>query len=30
LKRDTTSTVPPDEFDITLISPNMIDEEDEG
>lgn len=27
LKRDTTSTVPPDEFDITLISPNMIDEE---
>jgi pSer/pThr/pTyr-binding forkhead associated (FHA) protein len=27
LKRDTTSTTTPDEFDITLISPNMIDEE---
>jgi pSer/pThr/pTyr-binding forkhead associated (FHA) protein len=27
LKRDTTSAVTPDEFDITLISPNMIDEE---
>ena len=31
LRRDTTSPVPPDEFDITLISPNMVDElEDEG
>ncbi|MBE9079754.1 FHA domain-containing protein [Romeria aff. gracilis LEGE 07310] len=29
LKRDTTSTLPPDEFDITLISPNMIEEEAE-
>lgn len=26
LKRDTVSTVPPDEFDITLISPNMVGE----
>lgn len=24
LKRDAISTVPPDEFDITLISPNMV------
>jgi hypothetical protein len=24
LKRDAIMTVPPDEFDITLISPNMI------
>ncbi|MEM9264228.1 MAG: FHA domain-containing protein [Cyanobacteria bacterium P01_F01_bin.13] len=30
LRRDTTSTVPPDEFDITLISPNMIVEEDDS
>lgn len=30
LKRDTTSTVPPDEFDITLISPNMVDEDDDS
>lgn len=31
LKRDAMSTVPPDEFDITLISPNMVgDPEDEG
>ena len=30
LKRDTTSTVPPDEFDITLISPNMIVEDEEN
>jgi len=30
LKRDAISTVPPDEFDITLISPNMVgDFEDE-
>lgn len=29
LKRDTISTVPPDEFDITLISPNMVEEESE-
>jgi pSer/pThr/pTyr-binding forkhead associated (FHA) protein len=30
LKRDAVSTVPPDEFDITLISPNMVgDPEDE-
>ncbi|MEM6426321.1 MAG: FHA domain-containing protein [Cyanobacteria bacterium P01_H01_bin.119] len=29
LKRDASSTLPPDEFDITLISPNMIDEEGE-
>jgi pSer/pThr/pTyr-binding forkhead associated (FHA) protein len=30
LQRDTIATVPPDEFDITLISPNMIDDfEDE-
>ena len=28
LKRDVTSTVPPDEFDITLISPSMIDEDE--
>jgi pSer/pThr/pTyr-binding forkhead associated (FHA) protein len=26
LKRDAISTVPPDEFDITLISPNMVGE----
>jgi hypothetical protein len=26
LKRDSQSTLPPDEFDITLISPNMVDE----
>ncbi|MBF2086337.1 FHA domain-containing protein [Thermoleptolyngbya sp. C42_A2020_037] len=30
LKRENVATVPPDEFDITLISPNMIDEEGEG
>ncbi|NER81235.1 MAG: FHA domain-containing protein [Leptolyngbya sp. SIO1D8] len=29
LRRDPTSTLPPDEFDITLISPNMVDELDE-
>lgn len=29
LKRDTISTVPPDEFDITLISPNMVEEDSE-
>lgn len=29
LKRDTTTSLPPDEFDITLISPNMIEEETE-
>ncbi|MEO1403148.1 MAG: FHA domain-containing protein [Cyanobacteria bacterium J06635_1] len=29
LKRDTTSAVPLDEFDITLISPSMIDEDSE-
>lgn len=29
LKRDAVSTVPPDEFDITLISPGMMDDEDE-
>ncbi|NEP20243.1 MAG: FHA domain-containing protein [Leptolyngbya sp. SIO4C1] len=27
LKRDTTSAVPLDEFDITLISPNMVEED---
>ena len=27
LKRDTTSAIPLDEFDITLISPNMIEED---
>ena len=26
LRRDAASTLPPDEFDITLISPNMVDE----
>ncbi|GAB4159452.1 MAG: hypothetical protein Fur0046_38850 [Cyanobacteria bacterium J069] len=30
LKREIVATVPPDEFDITLISPNMIDEDGEG
>lgn len=30
LKRENVATVPPDDFDITLISPNMVDEEDEG
>ncbi|MEM9002729.1 MAG: FHA domain-containing protein [Cyanobacteria bacterium P01_F01_bin.86] len=31
LRRDTTSPIPPDEFDITLISPSMVDEsEDES
>ncbi|HEY9818712.1 MAG TPA: FHA domain-containing protein [Candidatus Obscuribacterales bacterium] len=29
LKRDAISTVPPDEFDITLISPNMVDGDDD-
>jgi pSer/pThr/pTyr-binding forkhead associated (FHA) protein len=29
LRRDASSTLPPDEFDITLISPNMVDEMDE-
>lgn len=29
LKRDAISTVPPDEFDITLISPNMVGESDD-
>ncbi|MGC1309701.1 MAG: FHA domain-containing protein [Phormidesmis sp.] len=29
LERDTFSGVAPDEFDITLISPNMVDDEDE-
>lgn len=29
LKRDAVSTVPPDEFDITLISPNMVDGDDD-
>ncbi len=28
LERDTFSGVAPDEFDITLISPNMVDEDD--
>lgn len=27
LKRDAISTIPPDEFDITLISPNMVEED---
>jgi len=27
LKRDASSTLPPDEFDITLISPNMVEED---
>ncbi len=26
LRRDAAATLPPDEFDITLISPNMVDE----
>lgn len=26
LRRDSTNPLPPDEFDITLISPNMVDE----
>ena len=26
LQRDAIATIPPDEFDITLISPNMVDE----
>ncbi|MEM1308425.1 MAG: FHA domain-containing protein [Cyanobacteria bacterium P01_D01_bin.71] len=30
LRREATSPLPPDEFDITLISPNMVDELDEG
>lgn len=31
LRRDAIATIPPDEFDITLISPNMIDDlEDEA
>jgi pSer/pThr/pTyr-binding forkhead associated (FHA) protein len=30
LKRDAISTIPPDEFDITLISPNMVDEDSGG
>ena len=30
LKRDSQSTLPPDEFDITLISPNMVEDEDEN
>ncbi|HEY9761034.1 MAG TPA: FHA domain-containing protein [Trichocoleus sp.] len=30
LKRDSLSTLPPDEFDITLISPNMVEESEEG
>mgnify|MGYP006266879873 FL=1 len=31
LRRDSISTLPPDEFDITLISPNMVEEDsDEG
>lgn len=30
LKRDAISTVPPDEFDITLISPNMVEGADDG
>ncbi|MDA0673755.1 MAG: FHA domain-containing protein [Cyanobacteria bacterium] len=29
LRRDAASTLPPDEFDITLISPNMVDEMDD-
>ncbi len=29
LKRDAIATVPPDEFDITLISPNMVEEDDD-
>ena len=29
LRRDAASTLPPDEFDITLISPNMVDELEE-
>jgi pSer/pThr/pTyr-binding forkhead associated (FHA) protein len=28
LKRDAIVTVPPDEYDITLISPNMVEEEE--
>lgn len=27
LRRDSLSTMPPDEFDITLISPNMVEED---
>ncbi|NEQ34492.1 MAG: FHA domain-containing protein [Leptolyngbya sp. SIO4C5] len=30
LRRDSGSTLPPDEFDITLISPGMIEESEEG
>jgi pSer/pThr/pTyr-binding forkhead associated (FHA) protein len=29
LKRDAVATVPPDEFDITLISPNMVEGDDD-
>lgn len=29
LRRDASSPLPPDEFDITLISPNMVDELDD-
>ncbi|MEY3298822.1 MAG: hypothetical protein RLZZ597_2082 [Cyanobacteriota bacterium] len=29
LRRDSQSTLPPDEFDITLISPNMVDGEED-
>lgn len=28
LKRDAISTIPPDEFDITLISPSMVEEDE--
>ena len=30
LKRDAVVTVPPDEFDITLISPNMVGDPEDG
>lgn len=30
LNRENVATVPPDPYDITLISPNMVDEEGEG
>lgn len=30
LQRDAIATVPPDEFDITLISPNMVDDDTSG
>jgi pSer/pThr/pTyr-binding forkhead associated (FHA) protein len=30
LKRDAVSTIPPDDWDITLISPGMLEEDEEG